>query len=315
MTDINHQYTTEESDAGLRLDQFLAEKLSDHSRSRIQQWIKSGQVTVDDKACPAKTKLKPEQKIVVQAIFKEVTRNKPQPIALSIIHQDDDIIIINKPANMVVHPAAGNPDCTLLNGLLHQFPELDKVPRAGIIHRLDKDTTGLLIITRSLKAHTFLVKALEKRDIHRHYQAIVHHVPISGDTITTNIGRHPKQRTKMAVTRDGRLATTHYRILKKFKHFCLLNVMLESGRTHQIRVHMAHIHYPLVGDPLYTKHNYLPKAISTDLQTRIKAFKRQALHAYSLEFTHPSTKETVKFNAPLPDDMQQLLNDLTTLDS
>nr|MCH9643800.1 RluA family pseudouridine synthase [Gammaproteobacteria bacterium] len=212
-----------------------------------------------------------------------------------------------KPVNCVVHPGAGNPDNTLVNALLHHAPELQNVPRGGIVHRIDKDTTGLLVIARNLKAHNFLVTAIQERKVKREYETIVYGEMITGGSVDQPIGRHPKQRTKMSVRKDGKAAVTHYRIIKKYNDFTHCRVTLETGRTHQIRVHMAHILFPIVGDPIYANKNRISKKWPDALQAALQQFNRQALHAAQLTLQHPSNGETMTFTAPLPQDMKDLL--------
>lgn len=299
MNTINLQSIIPEELHQSRLDRALATVFNDYSRSQLQQWIKDGGVTVNGEVCQeVKRKVATGDAIDIHATLAPQANWQAQAIDLDIIYQDDDLIIINKPPGLVVHPGAGNPDKTLVNALIHFDPELDKVPRAGIIHRLDKDTSGLLVIARNLAAHNHLVQAMEQREIKRQYQALVHGEIIAGDTIDAPMARHPKYRTKMAVVNSGKPAVTHYRVLQKFPNKTLLQVELESGRTHQIRVHMLHINHPVVGDQLYQ----LPKYHQAN-----KIFHRQALHAFKLGLVHPATNEWVEFKAPLPEDMAALL--------
>ncbi len=293
--------------AGRRLDQALAELLPDYSRSRLTQWIREGHVKVDNQLYAAKHKVRGGERIVITAHLIEQTHYQAQAIPLHIIHEDDDILLINKPAGLVVHPAAGNPDNTLLNALLHHCPELQQVPRAGIIHRLDKDTSGILVIAKNLPAHTHLVRELQERNIKREYRAIVQGVLTAGGTINAAIGRHPQARTKMAVTTGGKLAVTHYRVSARYRAHSLLQVMLETGRTHQIRVHLAHVHHPVVGDQVYGGRLFIPKQATEQLTQCLREFKRQALHAFQLELTHPRSGEHCIWQAPLPADIKQLI--------
>jgi 23S rRNA pseudouridine1911/1915/1917 synthase len=309
MTTIKHQFTIPEALNNTRLDQALAKLLPDYSRSQIQQWIKEGAVQIDQTLCQTpKTKIKTDQTLDLHANITPQERWQAQAIPLNIIYQDDDLIVINKPAGLVVHPGAGNPDQTLVNALLHHFPELDELPRAGIIHRLDKDTSGLLVIARNLKSHHALVQAMQARDIKREYVTMVNGTIIAGNTIETDIGRHPVHRTKMAVVNHGKPAITHYRVIERFPQHTYLRVILETGRTHQIRVHLAHIHHPIVGDPIYGKRNYIPPKCSEELREFLQHFKRQALHAQQLELAHPASGEILQFEAPLPDDISSLIN-------
>lgn len=233
--------------------------------------------------------------------------HRPQPITLDICYQDDDIIVINKPAGLVVHPAPGNPDGTLLNALLHHFPATADLPRAGIVHRLDKDTSGLMVVAHSLRAHTSLVEQLQNRSMGRTYLALVHRYVTAGDTVNEPIGRHVKERVKMAVRPDGKPAITHYRIEERFDDLTLLRVNLETGRTHQIRVHMAHINHPIVGDSTYAGQPHLPKNIAAEKREAVAHFPRQALHACTLRLSHPASGEEMIFHADLPQDIEDLL--------
>ncbi len=295
-------------DMGLRLDQVVASYCSDVSRSKLQEWIKSGQVKVDGKVVKkARLKLTGDEFIEVDAELEIAGEWQAQNIPLDIVHQDDDLLVINKPAGLVVHPAAGNPDGTLVNALLHLDPELRHLPRAGIIHRLDKETSGLLIVARTLAAHSGLVAQLQERAFEREYQCICHGQMVAGGTIEEPFGRHPQHRIKMAVTPSGKEAITHYRVRDKFNDFTHLKVNLETGRTHQIRVHMAHLHYPLVGDPVYGRTNYAPSGSSDALKEAVRGFKRQALHARKLGVTHPVSGENLVWEVEPPQDYQTLL--------
>lgn len=292
---------------GLRLDQALAKLFPDYSRERLKDWVLSGFVLLDGKTERPKHKVAAGQNIHIDATLEE-TECQPQHIDLDIVFEDDDIIVINKPAGLVVHPGAGNPDSTLLNALLHHAPQLKTLPRAGIVHRLDKDTTGLLVIAKTLEAHTHLVAAMQRREIERKYHAIVFGDIIAGGTVDAQMGRHPKQRTKMAVVRNGKPAITHYRVLEKFDGLTYLEVKLETGRTHQIRVHMAHIHHPILGDPSYGGRGRVPKNLTDEARERIKSFPRQALHAKQLSFIHPRTGDPMHFEAPIADDIREILD-------
>ncbi len=296
---------------GCRLDQALAQLFRDYSRSRLQQWIREGFVTVDQKVLRAKDKVQAGAKVQVLAQQVEQGQWQAEDIVLDIVYEDAQLIVINKPAGMVVHPAAGNQQGTLLNALLHHAPELAKVPRAGIVHRLDKDTTGLLVIARDISSHKYLVEQLQAREFDREYQAITYGVMTAGGCVDAPIGRHPVQRKRMAVVERGKPARTHYRVLARYRAHSLIQVKLETGRTHQIRVHMSHIHYPLVGDQTYSGRLRLPAGCSENLATQLKQFKRQALHAYRLGLVHPVTKESMLWEAAIPGDMQQLIDALT----
>ncbi len=294
--------------SGLRLDKALAELFPNYSRARLQQWIKQGAVLVDDEPMRGKDKVQGGEQIEIQADIPQAVTWKAQHMPLNICYEDEDIIVINKPAGLVVHPGAGNQDNTLVNALLYHAPELDKIPRAGIIHRLDKETSGILVVARSLTAHTHLTEQLQNRKFLREYQTVVNGVMISGGTINEPIGRHPSLRTRMAVTENGRPAISHYRIKNKFRAHTHLTVKLETGRTHQIRVHLAYINYPLVGDPMYGKRLILPKQSDEVCKQVLQNFKRQALHATTLGLQHPSKQEWMQWSVPVPEDMQQLLD-------
>lgn len=264
-------------------------------------------ITVNGTRIRPKDKVKSGDEIIINAIIEANESWQAESISLDIIYEDDQIIVLNKPAGLVVHPAAGNQAGTLLNALLHHAPELAELPRAGIVHRLDKDTSGIMVVARTMTAHHFLVKALQARTIHREYRAIVVGQMTAGGTVEAPIGRHPKARTKMAVVATGKPAVTHYRVLERFPKHTFLKLMLETGRTHQIRVHMAHIHYPIVGDSSYGGRLRIPKGASEALRDCLQHFKRQALHAFRLELPHPTSNELMSWTAPLPDDMHSLL--------
>lgn len=306
---MKHKLMIPEELAGNRIDQALAKLLPEYSRSLLKTWLDAHKITVNGEYWLPKTKISGGETVIIEAELEKQITHEAEEMDLNIIYEDDDILIINKPAGMVVHPGAGHRTSTMLNALLHHVPELKNIPRAGIIHRLDKDTSGLLVITKSLTAHTFLVKQLEQRKISREYQTIVYGELISGGVIKTQIGRHPKLRTKMAVVNKdrGKIAVTHYRIIKKFRDFTHLRVMLETGRTHQIRVHLAHIHHPIVGDKVYGGRMRLPKNASADLIETLRNFKRQALHASKLGLIHPITRKQIEWQDKLPADMQELL--------
>ncbi len=296
---------------GQRLDQALASLFPQYSRAQLQTWIKNGFVELDDQICAKiRQKVTAHQIVCINAQLKASEQWLPQEIALDIIFEDDEIIVINKPIGLVVHPGAGNPDNTLVNALLYHEPALANIPRAGIIHRLDKDTSGLLVVAKTLEAHNALTKSMKNREIKREYVAIIKGTPISGKTIEAPVGRHPTHRIKMAVTPSGRDATTHFRILEKFASHTFIQLQLETGRTHQIRVHMLHIHHPIVGDPVYGRHIATPKNLDANVKEVLKKFNRQALHAMRLSLHHPETGVWMEFKAPLPNDMEELLNAL-----
>ncbi|MDO4776953.1 MAG: 23S rRNA pseudouridine(1911/1915/1917) synthase RluD [Cardiobacteriaceae bacterium] len=294
----------------IRLDQYLAQHFPEVSRARLQQAIKDGDILLNARAVKPKEHVFPGDRISGHVGISVETEAQPEAIPLDIVHADADIIVINKPAGLVVHPAVGNPRGTVLNALLHHFPETRQLPRAGIVHRLDKDTSGLMVVARSLRAHTSLVQQLQSREMHRTYLALVHRYVTAGNTIDLPMARHHKDRTRMAVRPDGKEAITHYRIEERFGELTLLRVQLETGRTHQIRVHMAEIHHPLVGDPVYGNKTLVPKGMDDHLRERIITFPRQALHATELELEHPGSGEYLAFSAPLPDDMAALLEEL-----
>lgn len=308
----NQQLSIEipESMQGLRLDVALSELLSDYSRSRIQRWIKSGNIIVDGSKKRAKDVIQGGEMVAVTIAVETETTWQPQSIPLDICYEDADIIVINKPAGIVVHPGAGNPDGTVSNALLHFAPELAQVARAGIVHRIDKETSGLLVVARSIKAQKSLVEQLEAHTVTREYQAVVNAVMTAGGTVDEPIGRHPTKRTRMAVVRSGKHAKTHYRVMQKFRSHTHVRLQLETGRTHQIRVHMAHIRYPLVGDPVYGGRARLPAGCSDGLKQMLQGFSRQALHAAKLSLQHPVTGVDMTWTAELPEDMQTLLHAL-----
>ena len=299
---------------GKRLDLALSKLFPEHSRSRIQSWIKAGEVEVNNSKYKQRNVVNSGDIIKINTTLKSIDKHQAEHIGLNVIHEDKAIIILNKPAGLVVHPGAGNQKHTLVNALLHFDEKLDVLPRAGIIHRLDKDTTGIMIIARTIESYTYLVNELQERNIKRNYKAIICGQLVAGGVIENKIGRHPVHRTKMAVTDKGKLATTHYRIIKKFQHYTYLDIQLGTGRTHQIRVHMNNEKHPIIGDPLYGKNTFIKKGINASLREFIKNFKRQALHAYNIEFTHPVSKKIISLNAELPDDMNNLIKILEMYD-
>jgi len=293
-----------------RLDQAAAELMPEHSRSRLQSWIKSGALTVNG------TVRKPRDKVMLDDVLDldaepevQVTW-EAEPISLDIVYEDEHLLVINKPAGLVVHPAAGHADGTLVNALLNHAPEVENLPRAGIVHRLDKDTSGIMVVARSLIAHTSLVDQLQTRTMGREYEAVVVGSLTGGATVDAPIGRHPQDRKRMAVVSSGKPAVTHYRLLERFAAHTHIQCKLESGRTHQIRVHMTHVRHPLVGDPAYGGRLRLPKGTTEELRQALAAFNRQALHARRLTLEHPETGETLSWEVPLPDDMVQLIEAL-----
>lgn len=307
MAIFQHQITIPEELAGRRLDQALAQLLPDYSRSRLKTWIVAGQVQLDGLVTTPRTAVQTGQIVTLAAESEKQTDARPESMPLRLVHEDADLLIVDKPAGLVVHPGAGNRDGTLVSGLLHAFPELEALPRAGLVHRLDKDTSGLLVVARSLPAHTELVRALQARDITREYRAICLGRLTAGGSVDAPVGRHPVHRTRMAVHPRGRPAVTHYRVLARFVAHSLLAVRLETGRTHQIRVHMAHIRHPLFGDAAYGGRRSLPPGASPAARELIQAFNRQALHASRLALSHPLSGEALEFHAALPADMKALL--------
>ncbi len=293
-----------------RFDQALAAMLPDYSRSRIQRWIKDGLATLDGRTVSPRHKVSGGERVTVRPCADPNGRALAQPMGLDLVYEDDHILVINKPAGLVVHPGAGNRDGTLLNGLLHHAPELADVPRAGIVHRLDKNTTGLLVVARTLQAHARLVEALGLRHIHREYEAIVHGRVTGGGRVDAPLGRHRSQRTRMTVTHAGKPAVTRFRIRARFPAHTHLVLALETGRTHQIRVHMAHMGHPIVGDRDYGGRARVPRGATEALARYIRDFPRQALHASRLALKHPATRQPCEFKVALPVDMQRLIERL-----
>ncbi len=298
--------------SGKRLDQALAELLPEHSRARLQGWIRDDYVQIDKKSMRPRDKVHGGEQVEIRAEIESQISAAPEDIPLEIVFEDEHLIIINKPAGLIVHPGAGNPQHTLMNALLHHDQQLEQVARAGIVHRLDKDTTGLLVVARTPQSHTYLANQLQTRKIHREYVTIVSGIMTAGGTINQPIGRHRTHRTKMAVVKNGRPSTTHYRIIKKYKHHTQLQVYLETGRTHQIRVHLTWLHYPIIGDPVYGGKKQLVKGMDPNLANYITAFPRQALHARAIQLHHPLSKEIMAWQAPIPEDMAELINTLET---
>lgn len=293
---------------GQRFDQVASELFPDFSRSRLQAWIKDGCLTLDGRLVKPREKLIGGELLVLDAELEAQGTWEPEAIALDIVHEDDHLMVINKPAGLVVHPAAGNYTGTLLNALLNHVPDLINLPRAGIVHRLDKETTGLMVVAKTLHAHTDLVEQLAERTVSREYEAVAVGAMTGGGTVDAPMGRHPVQRKLMAVlSQGGKRAVTHYRVQTRFPHHTHIRVKLETGRTHQIRVHMAHIGFPLVGDATYGKRFKIPKGASQELIDTLKGFPRQALHAANLGLEHPETGEYCEWSAPLPADFQKLL--------
>jgi len=306
---IRHEAVVPLSAAGRRFDQALAEMFPDYSRSRLTTWIKAGAITLDGAPAVPRQLLKGGEQVRLEAELENEVSSEPEAIALDIIHEDGHLLVLNKPVGLVVHPGAGNPAGTLLNALLHHEPKLAELPRGGIVHRLDKDTSGLMVVAKTLAAHTALVDMLSRHDVDRQYEAVVLGALIAGGTIDAAIGRHHSDRLRQAVRdeEDGKHAVTHYRLRERFRAHSLIQCNLETGRTHQIRVHMAHAGHPLVGDPLYGGSLKLPKRATPELVTALRGFRRQALHAERLAFEHPVTGEALSFDARRPDDMDALI--------
>lgn len=307
MQDIILDATVPDHCAGKRLDQIAAELFPDYSRGRLQKWIKDGDLLVDGEAKKPKDKLIGGEQLTVSAELEEEGSWEPDPVDFEVIFEDEHLLVINKPVGLVVHPAAGHARGTLVNGLLYRNPDFKQLPRAGIVHRLDKETSGLMVVAKTLEAHTDLVRQLQSRTVHREYQAVTVGVMTGGGVVDAPIDRHPRQRTKMAVVEEGKPAVTHYRVIKRFRGHSHISCKLETGRTHQIRVHMAYIQYPLVGDPLYGGRVKIPKGASEELIQTLQQFKRQALHAYKLGLTHPATGESMQWKCALPVDFENLL--------
>jgi len=295
--------------AGVRLDLALVELFPDFSRARLQHWVKNGQIRVNGETWRSKDKVAGGENVALQYEPENAVETfQPESIPLDIVFEDDDLLVLNKPPGLVVHPGAGNWSGTLLNALLYRFPELQSIPRAGIVHRLDKQTSGLMVVARTLQAHKSLVDALQLREVSREYIALVEGKLIAGGCVEEPIGRHPVERKRMAVRENGKPAVTHYRINKRYQSHTLLDVKLETGRTHQIRVHMAHIHHSIVGDPVYGNRRRVPKGMKEDDLLALRGFRRQALHARRLGLKHPGSGEAVFWEAPIPDDYTELLS-------
>lgn len=306
-TKISRQASVPEELSGSRLDQVAATVFPEFSRGRLQAWIKEGSLQLNQEVLRAKDKVYAGDMLSLETVLAAEETHSAEPVQLTIVYEDEDLIVLNKPTNTVVHPAVGNRSGTLLNGLLHHCPELAEIPRAGIVHRLDKDTTGLMVVAKNLQAHRQLVKQLQKREVEREYEAVVVGVMTAGGTVDQPLGRHPVQRQKRAVVSDGKEAVTHYRVLNRYRSHTHVRVKLETGRTHQIRVHMSYIRYPLVGDSVYGGRLQIPKGCSPSLARELKDFPRQALHARRLGFIHPRSGEYMEWEAELPEDMTHLL--------
>jgi 23S rRNA pseudouridine1911/1915/1917 synthase len=309
MTTISHEAIVPLSAAGRRFDQALAEMFPDYSRSRLTAWVKAGAVTLDGAPAAPRHLLRGGEKVQLEAELETEVTSAPEAIALDIVYEDPHLLVIDKPVGLVVHPGAGNPAGTVLNALLHHDPKLAELPRGGIVHRLDKETSGLMVVAKTLATHTALVAMLSRHDVERQYEAIVLGTMIAGGTIDAPIGRHMGDRLRQAVRdeEDGKHAVTHYRLRERFRAHMLLQCSLETGRTHQIRVHLSHIGHPLIGDPLYGGGLKLPKRATPELVAALCGFRRQALHAERLAFEHPVTGESMSFQVPRPADMDALI--------
>ncbi|MGI9248597.1 MAG: 23S rRNA pseudouridine(1911/1915/1917) synthase RluD [Woeseiaceae bacterium] len=293
--------------AGLRLDQALARMFPEYSRSRLKEWLLAGAITLDSEPKRPRDAVLGGEIVTLEPQVEASVRAEPEPIALAVVFEDEDLLVVNKPAGLVVHPGAGNPAGTLMNGLLHHAPSLEQVPRAGIIHRIDKETSGLLLVAKTVQAHTALVRLLADREISRNYLAVCNGVLTGGGTINEPIARHPVDRKRMSVRQNGKPAVTHYTVIERFRAFTLISVRLETGRTHQIRVHFAYRRHALVGDPVYGGRLALPAGATEELIQALRRFKRQALHAARLAFVHPVTGKTVDLDVPPPTDFQELI--------
>lgn len=293
--------------AGQRLDQALAQMFPEYSRSRLKAWLLGGSVLVNGRLWRPRDRVAGGETVVVQAVAEVAVRDEAEAIPLDVVFEDDSLLVVNKPAGLVVHPGAGNISGTLMNGLLHHAPSLEQLPRAGIIHRIDKDTSGLLLVAKTLPAHTALVRRLADREISRQYLAVCNGVLTGGGTIDAPIARHPVDRTRMAVRENGKTAVTHYTVIERFRAHTYIKVVLDTGRTHQIRVHFAYRRHALLGDPVYGGRLALPSGASDELIEALRDFKRQALHARLLEFPHPASGETLCLEAAPPSDFEALL--------
>ena len=302
------QKTVPDAMAGLRLDQALAQMFPDYSRSRLKAWLIDGAVLVNGEKRRPKDRVDGGEAVELSAVAEVAVRSEPEPMLRDIVCEDEAFLVINKAAGLVVHPGAGNPKGTLMNGLLNHLPSARDLPRAGIIHRLDKDTTGLMLVGKTLPAHTALVRALAERKVSRHYLAVCNGVLTGGGSIKEPIRRHPVERTKMSIRDDGRPAATHFTVRERFRAHTLVDIKLETGRTHQIRVHFAHRRHALAGDATYGGRLALPAGATDDLIKALRGFKRQALHAARLSLTHPTSGAELDFEAAMPEDLVALIS-------
>ena len=303
----HHEIRIPSEHGGRRLDQALAAMFEDYSRSMLTVWIREGRVKLNERPCRPRDTVNAGDRVEIEAVLAASAETVPEAVAFGVIHEDRGVIVVNKPAGLVVHPGAGNPKATLVNGLLHRYPELAALPRAGLIHRLDKDTSGLLVVARTPRSFQRLTSMMAEREIHRTYAALVHGIVVSGGTIEASISRDRHHRTRMKVAEGGREAVTHYRVTQKFRAHTLLEIALETGRTHQIRVHLQHIGSPIVGDPAYGTRRRLPAGAQAPLLAALRNLKRQALHAMRLEFQNPAGRGQILAESPLPEDITDLL--------
>ena len=294
--------------ANQRLDLVAAQLFPDYSRARLQTWIKDADLKVNGAPARPRDTVYDGDELAIDVVLQAEREWEAQAMPLDIVYEDDQLIVLNKATDVVVHPAAGHRDGTLLNGLLNHCPSLKEVPRAGIVHRLDKDTTGLMMVAKTLESHAVLVEQLRERTVKREYEAVAQGVLTGGGTVDAPLGRHPVNRKRRAVVEEGQEAVTHYRVMQRYRSHTHIHVQLETGRTHQIRAHLAHTNIPLVGDPLYSGRLQLPAACSPLLAETLRGFRRQALHARRLTLQHPATSETMSWEAPLPDDFLALLD-------
>ena len=311
-TRLSLQFQLDESYLGQRIDQVAATVWNDFSREKLKQWMKDGHLLVNGNIVKPKYKCEGNETLALDVELEAQTTAQPENIPLNIIYEDDDIIVINKPVGMIVHPGAGNPNGTLVNALLYHYPKSVELTRAGLVHRIDKDTSGLLVVAKNLEAQFSLSKQLAKKSVYRIYDLICYGTMIAGGTIDEPIKRHPVDRVKMAILPGGRDAVTHYNVKERFQNFTRVQAQLETGRTHQIRVHFTYIGFPLVGDPVYVSRVKVPAGASETLTTKLRSFKRQALHATKLGLVHPKTGEEMMFEAPWSDDFIELLEVLRT---
>ncbi len=311
-TRLSLQFQLDESYLGQRIDQVAALIWNDYSRERLKQWLKDGHLLVNGNSVKPKYKCEGDEVLTLNVELEAQTRSLPEDIPLNIIYEDDEILVINKPVGMVVHPGAGNSTGTLVNALLHHYPKSSELARAGLVHRIDKDTSGLLVVAKSLEAQFSLSKQLAKKSVYRIYDVVVYGNIIAGGTIDEPIKRHPVDRVKMTVLPGGKDAVTHYNVKERFQHFTRVQARLETGRTHQIRVHFSYIGYGLVGHQVYMPRVRLPAGSSELLADTLRGFKRQALHAAKLGLVHPKTGEDMMFEAPWPEDFAQLVDVLRT---